>query len=111
MSIYTRKPTKEEYSRVAQAVLRKYPFLRNSVNPEGSIITKLRTRFRYTGDPADRPKVVRKLEDPLPAKKLKVEKDGKYMVPEGEDSTSFVRYNMSLTPKALHCGRINENVF
>lgn len=37
MSIYTRQPTKEQYSRVAQAVLRKYPFIRNPVNPEVSI--------------------------------------------------------------------------
>lgn len=41
MAIYTKKPTKQEYFRVAQAIMKKYPFLRNPVNAEGAIITKL----------------------------------------------------------------------
>lgn len=37
---------------------------------------------RYTGDPADKPTVVRKLNEKalLPTKKMKLEKDGKYKV-------------------------------
>lgn len=37
---------------------------------------------RYTGDPADKPTVVRKLNENawLPTKKMKLEKDGKYKV-------------------------------
>ena len=34
MSIYTIKPTKEEYTRVAQAILKKYPFVGNPLNLE-----------------------------------------------------------------------------
>lgn len=46
--------------------------------------------------------MVRKLEDnsKMTAKRIKLEKDGKYMVPEGEDSTSFARHNSSLQAEA-----------